>query len=80
MTKRERVIVWVMCGTVVCGGVLSGSDYLQRQQIVSAMSKPGVSSVSLRPELTELYRFGCWLTGTGAIAAAIYFSRRVGGG
>jgi hypothetical protein len=31
MTRRERVIVWIMCGTVVCGGVWSGSDYLQRQ-------------------------------------------------
>lgn len=69
---------------VIVGGLLVlapiFSDYLQREQVVEAMSKPGVTSVSLGPQLTELYRFGCWLTGTAMVAAAIYFSRRSAAG
>lgn len=68
---------------VIVGGLLVAtpiiSDFMHRQQIVAAMSKAGVTSVSLHPELSANYRFGCWSTGAAMVAAAIFFSRRSGG-
>lgn len=65
---------------IIVGGLLIVapliSDHLQRQQQVTALSRPGVQSVSLQPQMSELYRFGCWLTGTVGIAAALQFARR----
>lgn len=77
MKTSVAVTLVIMGGLLVAAPIVS--DYLQRQQVVAAMSKPGVTSISLRPELSELYRFGCWLTGSAMIAAAIYYSRRSSG-
>lgn len=52
------------------------SDYMQREQVKDALGKPGVSTVSLEPSLGELYRLGCWFTGSAMVAAAVVYSRR----
>lgn len=56
------------------------SDYLQRAQVAAALGKPGVASVSLEPTLSGDYRLGCWVAGSGMVAAAVLFSRRSSGG
>ena len=60
---------------VVVGGLLIVapivSDYLQRAQVARALAQPGVQSISLEPNLSTDYRFGCWLVGTLAIASVI---------
>ena len=67
---------------IIAGALLVAApiiaDYSHRAQVASVMGKPGVSSVSIGPELSEAYRFGCWFTGSVMVAAAILFSRRSG--
>jgi hypothetical protein len=40
------------------------------------MSRDGVTNVSLGGQLSEAYRFGCWLTGSVMIAVAVLSSIR----
>ncbi len=64
---------------IIVGGLLIMapiiSDHLQRGQVAAALGKPGVASIQLNPTLSEAYRFGCWLSGTAMIIAAIALSR-----
>ncbi|RLS57188.1 MAG: hypothetical protein DWH91_04830 [Planctomycetota bacterium] len=50
------------------------SDYMYQRNIVEMMSKSNVTSVNLIGQMSELYRFGCWATGTGMIAIAVLSS------
>jgi hypothetical protein len=50
------------------------SDYLFQRNTVELLSRPGVVNVSLAGQMSEIYRLGCWLTGTGMIGIAVLSS------
>ena len=50
------------------------SDYFYQRNLVSLMERSGVTSVTLAGQMSDLYRFGCWLTGTGMIGIAVLFA------
>ena len=55
------------------------ADFLYQLNVVALMTKSGVTSVTLAGQMSELYRFGCWLTGSGMVGVAVLcslFSRR----
>ena len=57
------------------------ADFFLQRSVVSLLSKPGAEHVTLAGEMSELYRFGCWFSGSVVIAAAIFSSwdrKRVG--
>jgi len=47
------------------------SDLLYQRNVVALLNRSGVTSVTLRNQMTSFYRFGCWLTGTGMIGVAV---------
>ena len=63
---------------IVIGGLLvmtpAFSDYLYQQSVVALMSHPGVQSVNLDGKMGDLYRIGCWLTGSGMVGIAVLCS------
>jgi len=56
------------------------SDYLFQRNTVELLSRPGVVNVSLAGQMSEIYRLGCWLTGSAMIGVAVlgslFFARR----
>src|SRR4051812_39981166 len=50
------------------------ADYCYQQHLVTLMSHPGVTSVNLDGKLGDVYRFGCWLTGSVMIGVAVLCS------
>ena len=56
------------------------SDYLYQRNVVDLMSRPGVVNVSLAGQMSEIYRLGCWLTGSAmtgvALLGSLFFRRR----
>ena len=47
------------------------SDVFYQRNVVSLMERSGVTSVTLAGQMSDIYRFGCWLTGTGMIGIAV---------
>jgi hypothetical protein len=60
---------------IIMGGLLimtpAFSDFLYQKNVVELMSRPGVVNVSLPLHMSDIYRFGCWLTGTGMIGVTV---------
>jgi hypothetical protein len=50
------------------------ADFLYQRNVVALMAKSGVTSVTLAGQMSELYRFGCWLTGSGMVGIAVLCS------
>ena len=50
------------------------SDVFYQRNVVSLMERSGVTSVTLAGQMSDIYRFGCWLTGTGMIGIAVLFA------
>lgn len=50
------------------------SDYFYQRNIVALMDRSGVTSISLAGTMSQIYRFGCWLTGSGMIGVAVLFA------
>jgi hypothetical protein len=50
------------------------ADFLYQRNVVALMSKPGVTSVTLAGQMSELYRFGCWFSGSGMVGVALLLS------
>jgi hypothetical protein len=50
------------------------ADFLYQRNVVALMAKSGVTSVTLAGQMSELYRFGCWLTGSGMVGVAVLCS------
>ncbi len=50
------------------------ADYMHERNVVELLSKTNVTSVNLINPMSDEYRFGCWLTGSGMIALAVFFS------
>jgi hypothetical protein len=63
---------------IVMGGFLvmtpAVSDLFYQRNVVALMSQPGINRVTLDGRMGDAYRFACWLTGSGMIAAAVKFS------
>jgi len=63
---------------IVMGGLLvmtpPVSDYLYQRNVVALLSHPGIQSVNLDGKMDDLYRIGCWLTGSVMIGIAIFAS------
>jgi hypothetical protein len=54
------------------------ADYFYQRDLVALMSRPGITSVNLDCKMGDLYRIGCWLTGSAMIGAAILCSLAIG--
>jgi hypothetical protein len=55
------------------------ADFLYQRNVVALMARSGVTGVTLAGQMSELYRFGCWLTGSGMVGVAVLcslFSRK----
>ena len=50
------------------------ADFLYQRNVVALMARSGVTSVTLAGQMSELYRFGCWLTGSGMVGVAVLCS------
>ncbi len=47
------------------------ADYMYQRNVIELLSLTNVTSVNFISQMSDAYRFGCWLTGTGMIAIAI---------
>ena len=47
------------------------ADYTHQRNVVELLSKTNVTSVNLIGQMSDEYRFGCWLTGTGMIVISV---------
>jgi uncharacterized membrane protein YjgN (DUF898 family) len=63
---------------IIIGGLLvmtpALSDYLHQRNLVALMSRPGITSVNLDGKMGDLYRIGCWLTGSVMVGVAVLCS------
>jgi uncharacterized membrane protein YjgN (DUF898 family) len=50
------------------------SDYLFQRNVVALMTHSGYTSVSLDGKMGDLYRIGCWLTGSVMVGVAVLCS------
>lgn len=73
--KTPIAITLIIMGTLlVMTPVLS--DYLYQRNIVELITQSGGERAVLVGQMTENYRFGCWLTGSCMVAVAVMASRR----
>ena len=61
--KKRTAIPIIMGALLVMTPAIS--DFFYQGNIVALMARSGVTSVTLAGQMIEIYRFGCWLTGTG---------------
>jgi len=69
MKTPVAVTLIIMGGLLVMTPALS--DYLYQRSLVALMSQPGITSVNLDGKMGDLYRIGCWLTGSVMVGVAI---------
>ena len=50
------------------------ADYLYQRNVVALLARSSVTGVTLVGQMSELYRFGCWLTGSGMVGVAVLCS------
>jgi hypothetical protein len=50
------------------------ADFLYQRNVVALMARSGVTSVTLAGQMSDLYRFGCWFSGSGMVAVAVLCS------
>jgi hypothetical protein len=67
---------------IIMGALLvmtpSLADMVYQHNVVTVITKAGVTSVSLAGQMSELYRFGCWATGSGMVLIAVLSALRAG--
>jgi hypothetical protein len=49
-------------------------DYLHQRQVADLLVQNGADSATLLGVVSQLYSFGCWLTGSVMIGLAVRFS------
>jgi hypothetical protein len=69
MKTPVAVTLIIMGGLLVMTPALS--DYLYQRNVVALLSHPGVQSVNLDGKMGDLYRIGCWLTGSVMVGVAV---------
>jgi hypothetical protein len=47
------------------------SDHLHESNVVALLSRDSIKQVTLTGQMSEMYRFGCWLTGSAMIGVAV---------
>ena len=55
------------------------ADFLYQRNVVALLATSRFESVTLAGQMSELYRLGCWLTGSGMVGVAVLcslFSRK----
>ena len=50
------------------------ADFLYQRNVVSLLETSRFERVTLAGQMSELYRFGCWLTGSGMVGVAVLCS------
>ena len=50
------------------------ADSFYQRNVVALMARSGVTSVTLAGQMSDTYRFGCWLTGSAMIGIAVLAS------
>jgi len=50
------------------------ADFLYQRNVVSLLETSRFERVTLAGQMSELYRFGCWLTGSGMVGVAVLSS------
>jgi ABC-type spermidine/putrescine transport system permease subunit I len=50
------------------------ADFFYQRNVVELLAKSGVTGVTLAGQMSQVYRFGCWLTGSGMITVAVALS------
>jgi hypothetical protein len=68
--KTPVAVTLILVGAVLVA-TPAISDYLYQRSVVELMTKSGATNVGLAGLMTEIYRFGCWLTGSGMILVAV---------
>jgi uncharacterized membrane protein YjgN (DUF898 family) len=71
MKTPVAVTLIIMGGLIVMTPVIS--DYFYQQNLVAVLNH-GATSVNLDGKMDDLYRIGCWLTGSVMIAFATFCS------
>ena len=63
---------------IIAGALLilapAATDYLHQRQVADLLARNGAGTVTLLGGLSEIYSFGCWLTGSVMIGLAVRFS------
>jgi hypothetical protein len=63
---------------IIMGGLLvmtpALADFLYQRNVVALLATSRFESVTLAGQMSELYRFGCWLTGSGMVGVAVLCS------
>jgi hypothetical protein len=50
------------------------ADFLYQRHVVALLVQSGFERVTLAGKMSDLYRFGCWLTGSGMVGFAVLCS------
>ena len=72
MKTPIAVTLIIMGALLIMTPVLA--DFLYQRNVVALMARSGVTSVTLAGQMSELYRFGCWLTGSAMVGIAVLCS------
>ena len=72
MKTPVAVTLIIMGALLVMTPVLS--DYAYQRNLVELMTQSNVTNVMLAGKMEELYRFGCWLTGSVMVVVAVFAS------
>lgn len=73
--KTPVAITLIIMGALLIM-VPAQSDYMYQRNVVELLSRSNVTSASLVGQMSDEYRFGCWLTGTGMIVIGVLASLR----
>jgi hypothetical protein len=71
--KTPIAVTFVIMGALV---VMTPalSDFFFQRNLVALLSRPGITNVNLDGKMGDLYRIGCWSTGTAMIGIVILIS------
>ena len=75
--KTPLAITLVFMGALLVMTPAISDFFYQRNVIALMSSQTGVSSVVLQGQMSQIYRFGCWLTGSGMVGIAVLCSMAV---
>ena len=50
------------------------ADWLYQRNVIALLASGNIERVTLAGQMSNLYRFGCWLTGTGMVSIAVLCS------
>lgn len=72
--KTPLAITLVIMGALLVMTPAISDFFYQRNVIALMSSQSGVKSVVLQGQMSQTYRFGCWLTGSGMVGIAVLCS------